>query len=334
MHKVMYIMAGIAVVVGAGLLMHTQKPGPAPAVAATKLSTNTTLAETHPQYAVMAELIPVFTAVHRVQVLNLVNGLWLTDEQLDEMIGYLSEKQRLENRYLDVLPRIQAHKADFDNCCSLLGEVQEVLVTAGQPNPGLSSSAESAVTDLMMVFGDFDTLENDLNEFNAEAQAGIYNLLTENQKVLLQDYVECIIPPVGDPNNPERIGQASGEAHQHMVELRALSEEEYAHAKDHIVNEIWSFVIKHFPDEQQGATAEKQRIGDALDSVRAMSDKDFAMGGEDVFKLVVPYELHPRAEVPAGCTYNEEVVRARIHKFFIENNPVDVLREYRDNRNP
>lgn len=335
MHRFLYALAALAAVVGLLMLLPNEQHGSQPAGAAASpaiLDAPQSLADSYPQLAVMLKLGPTFLAIQRVQMLNLVNGLWLTDEQTGTLIDYLNELKRLEGRYGDLLPRIDKHAADFEQAQALVAEVEMELIAGRQPSPELESEVNRAVTGLFTKFGEFEGLEEDLESFRREAQDAIYDMLTDNQRILMADYVECIVPPKGDPNNPERIGQASASYKAELDGLRQLSDEQYALRGDHLVNEIWQMILTHFPDEQQGADAEKMRITAALDEIRAMDSREFELAGSNIEKLVVPYEVRAKQPVVNGKIVDEECVRQRIFKFFIENNPVDTLIAWRDSR--
>lgn len=290
------------------------------------------LADSHPQFAVMAELAPTFVAISRVQSLNLVRGLWLDDEQLDKLIERLGEQRRLEQRYGELLPMIRGRRGDIEHARGLVSEVEAQLI-AGRPlKPGLESEVNRAIADLMASFGDFDGLEKDLSAFKAESQDAIYELLTDNQRILVQEYQECIIPPPGDPNNPELVGQAAADMTKELTELRSMSDAEYALARDHLAGELWGHILRHFPNQQRGKGAETSRIAAALDEIRALSADQFALRQGELTKLVVPYQAKHAVAVPAGKQVNEAEVRARIFKFFIENNPVSVIEDWRASR--
>jgi hypothetical protein len=231
-----------------------------------------------------------------------------------------------------LLPRIDKHADEFKRTQALVAEVEAELLAGRQPSPELEGEVNRAVTGLFTKFGEFEGLEEDLASFRREAQDAIYDMLTDNQRILVADYVECIVPPKGDPNNPERIGQASASYKAELADLRQLSEEQYALRRDHMVNEIWQMILIHFPDEQQGARAEKTRITAALDEIRAMDSREFELAGNSVEKLVVPYEVRAKQPVASGKIVDEECVRQRIFKFFIESNPVDTLIAWRDGR--
>ncbi|MBN2081255.1 hypothetical protein JW859_03510 [bacterium] len=329
MHRIIYALAALAALVGLVLLLPDSQRGPGPATAA---GPTAGLEAISPQYAVMAELAPTFIAIQRVQMLNLANGLWLTDGQLDTLIDHLGELKRLENRYGELLPRLRAAQAELSGTRDLLAQLEASLVQGEQPPAALSQQANDAILALMASFAEFDGLEEELNAFKRQTEDAIYEALTDNQRVLVQEYVECIVPPVGDPNNPERIGQAQPEVKAHLAELRALSATQYALAKRHIAEEIWGQILKHFPDQQQGHAAEIARLLGALDQVRALPADEFALVGEELTKLLIPYEQQLPVAVPDGMLINEAEVRARISKFFIENNPLDVLVQLRDNR--
>ena len=72
---------------------------------------------------------------------------------------------------------------------------------------------------------------------------------------------------------------------------------------------------------------------ESRDAVRALDEEEFRLHPERAVEQVIPDELHPKPSVDDGGTYNGEFVRNRSNKFFIEGNPVELLREFREQRN-
>jgi hypothetical protein len=101
MHRFLYALAALAAAVGLLMLLPNEQRGPQPAGAAASpalLDAPQSLTDNHPQLAVMLKLGPTFLAIQRLQMLNLVNGLWLNDEQAGTLIDHLTELKRLEGR--------------------------------------------------------------------------------------------------------------------------------------------------------------------------------------------------------------------------------------------
>ena len=326
MYRLLYVLAAALCVTGLVMLLPKEKAGTTYAVAADTQA----LSEVAPQLEVMIELAPTFIALQRVQAMNLVNGLFLSDDQLDEIISHLGELQRMENDLVSQLPLIRRHQAEFATARDLLGQVETVLVAGEQPDSGLAVETNRIVTDLYTTFISVGELTDAIDAFKPEIAAAIYNLLTNNQKILVQEYVECIIPPEGDPMNPERIGQVKGGMYDELRNIRGMDDRQYELAREHLVNEIWQQILKHCPDEQQGAKYEKQRIAGVLASIRQMDGTEFELKRDDLADLLIPYE-NTIAPQRSG-TVDEELVRSRIWKFFVENNHVDMLKAYRNNR--
>lgn len=320
------VVASIAVALGIVIILARSDPAP-PSAAAAGIEVDAELPE---QFAVMIELAPTFLAIQRVQLLNLVNGLFLSDEQLDEIIAHLSELERLQKELADMRPKLRRHAEELAQTRRLLAELETVLAAREQPAPDLAAEVNRVTTRLFTAFGDFGRLDEQIKSFQAQTHGAIYDLLTENQRILVQEYVECLIPPEGDPMNPQRIGQAKQGMSEQLEELRAMAEPQYALARDHLVEELWQFILTHCPDEQQGAAAERQRLAKALDQIRGMDATEFALLGEERESLLLPYDVNHVKSFDGAL--DETLVRERIYKFFIENNHVDLLIRYREQR--
>lgn len=327
MYRIGIVIAAVIVVWGFITLLPPQDIGPTTVSAAT-INVDPQLPK---QFAVMVELAPTFLAIGRVQTMNLVNGLFLSDKQLNQIIAPLAERQRLENELGELLPMFEQYEEEMSTARELLGQVEAVLVTGAQPPAGLAAETNATVGSLHAVFGDIGRLSDAIDRNKEETAALIYDVLTENQKILVQEYVECIIPPEGDPNNPERIGQASSEHIDGMRDLRKMNDSQYTHAKENIVDEMFAAIIKNFPNQQQGAAYEKQRIGDELDYIRSLGATEFEFQAPKLIKRIIPYAKDHKPQPTKGFV-DEAMVRGRVFKHFVENNYVDMLIAYRDSR--
>ena len=327
MYRIGIAVAAVIVILGLVTLWPKQEIGPTTVNAATLNMSG----EVPKQFAVMIELVPTLYAIGRVQSMNLVNGLFLSDQQLKQIIGPLEERQRLEYELGELLPMFDQYEAELSSARDLLEQVEAVIVTGAQPSSGLAAETNAVVGDLHVVFEDVGRLSDAIDRNKVDTAEVIYGVLTENQKILVQEYVECIIPPVGDPNNPERIGQVSDEHIDGMRDLRQMDDSQYKHARENIIEELFGTLIKQFPDQQQGAAYEKQRIGEGLDYIRSLEGTQFEVEAPQLISLLLPYEKQRQPQPTSGYV-DEQMVRERIFKHFVENNYVDMLKTYRDSR--
>lgn len=238
-----------------------------------------------PAQSVSAQSPPEVADLHRqVQLLNLINGLELTPEQMRFVLERAQQAQE-ERETLEA-------QADTESSQAILEEIRDTLMAGQALSPELRERFFTAKAD---------------NERLIEAYRGeaarlaqeIEGILEEHQLYALEQYVPCIIPPEGEL----RIGQAQGAGSGAVLErLRAIPDDRFERHKGEIARRI----LERLRKRQRGMVvldeeAELARIDGLIEKVRSLSDVDFELQKETlVEELLAPYETaHHEPDVTA-----------------------------------
>jgi len=208
-----------------------------------------------------------------ITLLNLVNGLNLTEDQIKQILQYNKEAQLLREQMETENARIITGVIDS------YSELKSTL----EKNEGIPKDIERQA--FMM--------EQEAKRINGELMAGVANIEKEMTDILLESQVEvinnfnpCLIPPK-DLKDPVRAGQAanSEQGLDMLRRIRKIPPEVYEEKKPEIVERHLEMIQKHtgkLNDDEKKREAE--RLMKVLDKARAMSDKDFELNGPDLAK--------------------------------------------------
>ena len=207
----------------------------------------------------------------KVSLLNLVNGLYLSEEQLAQLLDVARQASTSSERMTKSWSYAQ------QNLHSCLKELNEVL-TAGENIPeDLKRRTHRAEAKLKVIGQSYLKAATGFQE-RAE------RVFTENQLDIVADFAPCLIPPE-DFANPTRTGQAddTSRIEELIEELREMPTRLFERRKYMIANRHLRRLELHLgrmsDDEMRN---ERQRFLAFLAKARAMNDVDFAMNSEQL----------------------------------------------------
>ena len=227
--------------------------------------------------------VPVDTANlnREVQLLNLINGLELTPDQMRFIVEKAQEAQEKREE-------LQAG-ADIEEMTTVLEEFRAILMAGENVPPDL-------VQRFHEVKGQLYTAEDDYKVELTRLAGEVEKALEEHQLYALEQYVPCTVPPEGELRVGQARGTGGGEAA--LERLRALPAEQFKRHEDKIARRILERIRKRLHgavlilDEQ----AELERIEGLIEEARALSDVEFELQkGDLVEELLAPYKAaHPQ----------------------------------------
>ena len=208
-----------------------------------------------------------------ITLLNLVNGLNLTEDQIKQILQYNKEAQLLREQ-------MEAENARI--ITSVIDSYSELKSTL-EKNEGIPKDIERQA--FMM--------EQEAKRINGELMAGVANIEKELTGVLIESQVEvinnfnpCLIPPK-DLKDPVRAGQAanSEQGLDMLRRIRKMPQDVYTEKKQEIIERHLENIQKHAGKLNDAEKKqESERLMKVLDKARAMSDKDFELNGPDLAK--------------------------------------------------
>jgi hypothetical protein len=231
------------------------------------------------------------TAEMDVQVMNLVNTLYLSPQQTRVLIG-LQEKAVKEYGTLRAR-RLENVKASLP----VLTKVRDAYAQ-GATSPNL-------LTEQMLSFTTADAaIAKEEAKLDAVYLVALKQQLTENQVAMVANFVPCTVP-VQSLTNPERVGQASDNTglERSLAKLRDTPERQLQRAIADLQNSIVdTFKHKHrSPAEAESVAA---LIPEMAAEIRLMDDTEFAMKKTELAeKLAVPEYTAAGAALDARIVY-------------------------------
>lgn len=214
-------------------------------------------------------------------ILNLLNGLYLSKEQMQGLLALAREAERDRNQ---VESQINASSQERIRALSDL----RVALLANQGVPDDVAKRVIATKDTAR-----EALEQLRKRQTARAEKAT-EFLTENQLTLVAEFKPCLLPPK-DQRNPARIGQASSSSRfaKLLVNARKIPEDRYQQAKPRILARLEEGFKKHhlYPEDQ--IPQKVQEVGRMMDQARAMSDLDFEARKVQLAEQISPPEPAP-----------------------------------------
>lgn len=211
----------------------------------------------------------------QIQLLNLINGLELTPDQM----RFILEKAQEAQQTREALKAV----ADVAEMEAVLAEIRDTL-KAGQNLPDeLRGSFFTAKAQN-------ERLAKAYRREAVRLAEEVEEVLESHQLYALERYVPCVIPPEGAP----RIGQARDARGVAVLErLRAVPAARFERHKEKAASRVMQRLEEHFHhrililDREQ----ELYRILGLMEKTRSLSDVDFELQKEAlVEELLAPYE--------------------------------------------
>ncbi len=216
----------------------------------------------------------------QVRSLNMINSLNLTRKQMQALIPVLKESEKAKNNFESYL------KQNDSRNTAMLREMKTQLL-----------SSNDVTKDVKQKFKDnkvtFDRKYKAYEATMTSLTQKVKGILNENQLVLVGEYQPCLVP-VRSISNPERIGQAGATEKYEKVLRRSRkgTSRRYNKYKKKVTAKLNEKLEKKIKDEQQ-RKAYIQKVTNAMDQARNMSDEDFEMKKDELIKSL---------ELPAKTT--------------------------------
>jgi len=215
--------------------------------------------------------------VNDVRLLNLVNSLYLTPEQMKALSGIISRAQTERGA---VRPQVEA-------------QLGKLITLASDVRGNMAAGTLTAQTrERIRTEG-----ARGMQERRAwDARTAVYvkevkGVLNDNQVCLVSEFIPCLIP-VKNLTNPERIGQAQNTegAEKMLARAREAPEQQVEAMLPRAQERLRGLLLhKHLPTaEVERKVAELPRV---IEEARAMSDADFELHKADLVKRVAPPDV-------------------------------------------
>lgn len=200
-----------------------------------------------------------------ISLLNLINGISLTEEQIDKIIVVSRKAGEFKREYIK---ESEKFNKEYETKLSVLKSIIE-------KNQAIPASIEEGINKLEKqhksinhsFYKDIKALEMQLD-----------SILTDGQKLIIYGFNTCVIPPK-DLSNPIRAGQSNSnlvELENLLSVLRNLSGDTFIMYSESIIQDLISDQEQNLgPISDEGRQKEETRLSSVLEKSREMSDVDF-----------------------------------------------------------
>lgn len=220
-----------------------------------------------------------------IKTLNLINGLYLSEDQMDDMLAVLEDLQNLNEEFY---PRMEEAR---ENARAAYAALRDDLLDDDLVDPDTERRAGGAKHEMEQLIIDY-------SRRLAQLESGMLAVLDDKQVAITEEFVPCIVPPASD--NDARIGATAGGNPQieNMLErLREMPDAQvYTMLPDFIARHINQYEIKHGDMTQQEKDAEFDRLYDLAMEVRSMSDLEFQDRKSELAAEILPQALRNKKD--------------------------------------
>ncbi|MBI2838825.1 MAG: hypothetical protein HYX75_10945 [Acidobacteria bacterium] len=236
-----------------------------------------------------------------IRVLNIVNQLHLTDDQLDRILP-LSREDVAEREQL-IRKRDEAEPALMAAAIRLRQE----LASGFNSTPGSEDAWQRVHGPLLDAFLDY-------REMRHQRIEQVMEVLTPNQTALISQYQPCVVP-IKDYKDPARIGQAASSSiiEKHLGRVREMPESQFDYLQDRIRERVAEKLRLHYRAEEIPAKVEE--FVRAARDVREMSELEF-----EAKKSGIAERLAPPEPFATG-----QALEARVGEFLLSPEALSIL---------
>lgn len=216
-----------------------------------------------------------------IVLLNLINGLYLTEEQTVSLIEKIKEAEEAREVFEKAL---EEKEKNFED---VLKDVRDVLLTGDE----IPDDLKRRVREMKEVQ---HRSQDERGEKLINLESEVEGLLTKNQLVTIDSYKPCTIPPAQGKIGQSVETAAEGIARQ-LTRIRRLPNSRYELMKDMFVDFNMDKVEKHLgflnPEEKEQY---RQQTMDTFEKARNLSDKEFLLQKGELALELMPEDVKIR----------------------------------------
>lgn len=218
-----------------------------------------------------------------IKTLNLINGLYLTHDQLESLLHILQDLERLNERYaLDLENAV----ADVKTSYTIL---RDDLLDDDIVDSQIERRAGAAKNKLEDLVIEYASQQKQLEQ-------NLLAVFTDKQIAIADEFLPCIIPPKNDNNT--RIGQAAASnprMEQMLEKMRAMPFPQFQEMlPGFIARHLDNYEIRHGILSLEQRDAESDRLYDLALQVWEMDDMEFQLQKEDIASQIMPSQARAK----------------------------------------
>jgi|GEM_PF-2332793 len=199
----------------------------------------------------------------KLQSLNLLNGLNLSKEQLEQLIPLIEEAETIREKHISKVENIkEARENSLIKLSSYLEKretpPQEVALSVHKYNKQLKDEQHKFLSDMKSLV------------------EKTRSILTEGQLYIISNFTPCLIP-LRSSTNPALIGQVKDNTHltKMLEKIRSMPEDEYEMKKPIFLARVKEKISQRFQLEGTALDEYMQKVEDTMTKARALSEEEF-----------------------------------------------------------
>ena len=218
-----------------------------------------------------------------INTLNLINGLFLNDQQMVDLLAVAREVKALRD---DI---IVSAEADLSGLDAPFRELRANLINNSMGvSPELERNAREAKERVEVIHERYRG--SSLNQEKAALRSRLDTILTPGQISIINDFKPCLIPPKS-LKNPSRVGQAndSGRFEKLLERVRGIPEQRYRDKLNKIMQRYFEGLEKHHITlTYQQKEQESARVLGIFAEARSIDDTSFELNKSELAERLDP----------------------------------------------
>ena len=201
--------------------------------------------------------------------LNLINGLYLTKDQMEKLIPLQKKAGEIHEKFL----------SDKEEINSRMSEILPVVNRELSLNTDLKEDTKKKLQEAT------EELRQKEDKFLKEDMMGLVkqakNILNENQLVIAGRFTPCLVPKISKEGLIGQAGNSNGLGEK-LDRMRSASDEIYEKKKNKILAKLEEHLKREFSAEE--AAKKIKEIENIIKQARAMSDKDYEIKKDGIIE--------------------------------------------------
>ncbi|MCX7919170.1 MAG: hypothetical protein N3A72_06100 [bacterium] len=237
-----------------------------------------------------------------IQILNLLTNLYLTPTQMHQLIPKIKQAEQERNRLQSYL------KSNEAQTIAALNQLRAELIAGKDISPDterkINSIQGQAKKELYTMKQRIDAIADEVR-----------NILNPNQRVVLVEYVPCLIP-AKDIRHPALVGQAENDERleQMLLRIRKMPQPVYEKNRENIVDRFLEHKKLYLKPEE--LEQEKRQLLQVLDEAYRLNETDFTVKKSVLLARMKPIRKHPTSI---------EFERDRVKLFLLDPKLIPIL---------
>jgi hypothetical protein len=238
-----------------------------------------------------------------IQIVNLVNVLYLTDEQISKLLTVIREADALDDRH--------------ESAVAL--QHREMIAVYRDLKEELLKNTDASYKMKMRYYKEHDREKQLEESYAAERKAlvgKVREILGANQRIMTQEYSPCLIP-LRSMANPERIGQVGDttEVERMLREMRNLNVDlqKFLSMKKKFLTGAREKLEEKYSAKE--IDEEIARMDKVLEKARVLKDADFELQKDGLIA-----QLHPKEPVKHASLLDRHIA-----SFLLDARAIPVL---------